>query len=359
MSFASLFLPLSAQIGTASPDADPKDAVGWFKRASDQMSLRVYDAAPFHMRVAFKALPGLELLDNGKAQIKSGDGVYEETWIAPHHWRREVTLGDYHAVEVESQAGRKMQFSSDYEPSRVLMLLDALFYPIRREHISPDVERGFEYRDWSIEHKNAGKLPYVLIRADFRHLPIDVNVSSMPQTGYAFLPSGMLVESIGHGMTISWQDDAAFAGHTVPRRLTVQSGDRTLLTADIAVQAAGQVDPAIFELPGGAADPAMTLRPLHRFEVKPPGTDERCSAVPVDLSAPLLPIVTREIIDRHGATQEVELIDARNMEVKENSRAVADLLDCRRKIRVRPATIDKSPAELAIAVVPISRFSHR
>jgi hypothetical protein len=358
LSFASLFFPLAAQTGAVNPAIDPKDAVGWFQRASDRMNLRVYDAASFHMKVAFKALPGLELLEGKKKpQIVTGDGVYEETWIAPHHWRREVTLGNYHAVEVESQAGRKMQSSSDYEPSRVLMLLDALFYPVRTEHISPDLARG-GYRDWEIEHKTTGNLPYVLIRADLNHFPVEVDVKSFPQTAYIFLPSGMLVQSIDDGLTASWQDDATFAGHLVPRRLTIQSGDRTLLTADITVQAAGRVDPATFELPGETADPGMTLRPLRLFEVRPPERDFRCGCI-VDLDIPILPLVIRQILDRHGVPREVELLDARNLEVKAKSRCVASMLDCMRKMKVRPATIDKSPAELPMTVTPILQFSHK
>ena len=59
--------------------------MGWFQRASDQMNLRGPDGAPFHMKVAFTALPGLELLEGKKKpQIMTGDGVYEETWLAPH-----------------------------------------------------------------------------------------------------------------------------------------------------------------------------------------------------------------------------------------------------------------------------------
>ena len=358
LSFASLFFPLAAQTGAVNPAAvnpadDPKDAVGWFQRASDQMSLRVYDAASFHMKVVFKALPGLELLEGKKKpQIKTGDGVYEETWIAPHHWRREVTLGDYHAVEVESQAGRKMQTSSDYEPGRVLMLLDALFYPVRTENFSPDLRRyrDLAYRDWAIEHKTAVNLPYVLIRAE-----VD---DTMDPAAYVFLPNGMLVQSTDRGLTTSWQDDATFAGHLVPRRLTVQSGDRTLLTADITVQAAGRVDPAAFELPGEAADPGMTLRPLRLFEVRPPGMDDRCGCI-VDLDIPILPLVIRQILDRHGVPQEVELLDARNLEVKAKSRCVASMLDCMRKMKVSPATIDKSPAELPMTIVPRLQFSHK
>jgi hypothetical protein len=36
------------------------------------------------------------------SQIISGDGTYEETWVAPKRWRREVTLGSYQAIEVQA-----------------------------------------------------------------------------------------------------------------------------------------------------------------------------------------------------------------------------------------------------------------
>src|ERR1035437_6846742 len=88
--FASLIIPTAAQSGAA----DPKDATGWFQRASEQMNLRGPGATPFHMKVVFDALPGLELLGKKeKAQIMTGEGVYEEAWISPHQWRRAVTLG--------------------------------------------------------------------------------------------------------------------------------------------------------------------------------------------------------------------------------------------------------------------------
>ena len=215
LSLACVIFPLAAQTGAVDPAVDPKDATGWFQRASDRMNLRGLDGVPFHMRVTFTALSGLELLGkNKKPQIITGGGVYEETWLAPHHWRREVTLGDYHAVEVESQAGRKMQASSDYEPSRVLMLLDALLYPIHRDRTSPDLDR--RHLRWTIKHKTAGDLSFVLVSA-----AIDEDEGYKP--AYIFLSNGLLVQSNDDGLADSWQDDATFAGHVVPRRLTIQA----------------------------------------------------------------------------------------------------------------------------------------
>ena len=44
-----------------------------------------------------------------KSDFITGEGAYEETWLGVHQWRREVTLGEYHAVEVEGNGLRKMQ----------------------------------------------------------------------------------------------------------------------------------------------------------------------------------------------------------------------------------------------------------
>ena len=63
--------------------AGPKDALGWFERASEQMNLRALGSAPFHMKVRFHALPGVELLPKKKSEIIVGDGEYEETWVSP------------------------------------------------------------------------------------------------------------------------------------------------------------------------------------------------------------------------------------------------------------------------------------
>jgi len=56
-----------------------------------------------------------------QSHVITSDGLYEEIWLAPNQWRREVSLGYYHATEVASQRGRKFQAFPDCELSRVLM----------------------------------------------------------------------------------------------------------------------------------------------------------------------------------------------------------------------------------------------
>ncbi len=83
--------------------------------------------------------------------------MYEEVWLSPQRWRREITFGSYHAVEVRADGVRKMQSSSDYEPSRVLMLLSAVLAPIPRSILEPELDEAKMH--WKVEHLTAGKLP--------------------------------------------------------------------------------------------------------------------------------------------------------------------------------------------------------
>lgn len=318
-----LVLPVSAQTALTVP----KDATGWFQRASDLMNLRMPGSAPFHMKVAFHALPGIEMTK--KPQIVIGDGVYEETWLAPRQWRREVTLGSYHAVEVQNDRTRKMQASSDYEPSRVLMLLEALLNPIPRNLVSPELDST--QKAWKIERHTADNLAYVRISRT------KISTHSFV-IEYILLPNGLLVESNQLGLTTGWQDDYVFGGRAVPKHFTVQAAGRNVLTAEVAVEAAGKVDPAVFDLPGGPADPGMTLRPLHRYE-----TNHLSILNPMFSYIGNSPSAnaTREIIDRHGVVREAEVLTAAGLDDME------PVLYGMRQERWHPAEIDGDPCEIA------------
>ena len=64
---------------TARAANEPKNATAWFQRADDQMNLRAPGSTPFHMKVAFRALPGIVLDKEESSQIIAGDGIYDET----------------------------------------------------------------------------------------------------------------------------------------------------------------------------------------------------------------------------------------------------------------------------------------
>jgi hypothetical protein len=317
--FTTLSLSAAAQL-----DRKPNDATEWLQRAAEQMNLRMFGSTPFHMRVVFHAFPGIVLSKDESEQIISGDGAYEESWITPTKWRREVTFGTYHAVEVESEAGRKMQASSDYEPSRVLMLLEALLYPIPRRFSSP--LRMGQHLHWKIKNGEAGGQHYVMIGDD---------------PGYLFLPTGELLQSIWGGVVTDFTNPRVFGGKLVPPRIHIQGGSKQdLLTADVAVEPAGQDDATAFTLPGGVADPGMTLRPLdvEDYNFSPSGQN----FFPYETKGPSQPLGNlREIVDRHGVVHELEIL------YSPNTKNFAPILPLIREVTYRrPPTIDKSPCEI-------------
>jgi hypothetical protein len=339
--FATLAFSVAAQPAAKKPDPWTE----WFQRASDQMDLRTHGSTPFHLKAVFHAFPGVVFSRKESEQIISGDGTYEETWLTPTRWRREVNFGSYHAVEVESETGRRMQASSDYEPSRVLMLLEALLYPVPRDLYSPSL--ADEHYVWKIEMGAAGSQSYV---------KISTNVGNAVRAGdamrgYLFLPSGELLQSIERDFVTNWTNPTVFAGKLVPRQIQVLAGTRDLLTAAVTIEAAGAVDGAIdgaaLELPGPPAEPGMTLRPLHTYEVH--GWDVSDSFSYVAGPEALPRGAFRKIFDRHGAVREVELIYSPDPD------RIEPTISHVRKNTIRPPTIDKSPCEIALT----DYYAHR
>jgi hypothetical protein len=324
--FASLTFSAASQTG----GKEPKTSMEWFARARDNMNLRVPGSAPFHIKVTFHAFPGVELRDEkSKPEIVTGDGTYEEIWLAPHQWRREVSLADYHAIEVQSELARKMQASSDYEPSRVLMLLSRILDPIPRNLVSREFKHDGA-SGWDV--LNNKDLPLVRISKTFERSGVTLS------TAYYFLPRGALAIENNHGLQTSWEDDVLFAGRIVPQHITVKAGERTLLTANVTIEPAGESGPERFDLRGGPADPGMTLRALPWFEIKPPAplSDVAPWNGPDNSALSLLGVV-----DRSGKYRELEMIIGVNTQSSDNKTMMADL----RKAKWSPPEIDKSHCE--------------
>lgn len=260
---AAFLIPLMAQTSSARPDVpDPSNATGWFIRADNLTNLRLPGAAPFHMKATFHAGPGLDFAKPGKSTIVTGDGTYEETWLAPETWRREITLGSYHAIEVRGGGVRKLQASSDYEPTRVLMFLDALYNPIPRNLVSPELID--KHAGWRIQHLAAGSLQYVRI-SSLGEIGPGVDVKHE----YDFLPSGIVIrDEESDSISTTWQDFVPFSGKVVPRHVMAGAMGNTLIDGHVSIEAVAMNPPAdLFTLPGEAASAGETLRPLHSYDV--------------------------------------------------------------------------------------------
>jgi hypothetical protein len=340
----------AAQTNGGDSKNDPKDALGWFERAGDQMNLRELGSAPFHMRVKFHAFPGQELLPPEKSEIIIGDGVYEETWISPEQWRREVTLRSYHAVETHNDRERKMRANSDYEPSRVLMLMESLLNPIPRGLLAPELQD--RRTPWKLDRSLVGGHSFVRIS----------NSSSISNgitrgAAYVFLPGGLLLQSNLDDIVTTWQNDALFAGKVVPRHISIQAGgERDLLTAEIEVEQPGKLDSVAYDPPGEPADPGMTLRPLHSYEVKPAELTHS-ESVQMAMQGPYAGhqsspgVIIHGVVDRHGVFREVEIIYAQGNSGAGPSDGSQPVIDAARQYKFRSAEIDGSPCETVFEIL--------
>jgi hypothetical protein len=207
-------------------------AMVWFERANDRVNLRMAGAAPFHLSVRFHAYPGLEFI-KGKPTILSGDGIYEETWLSLHEWEREINFAGYHALEIQSGGVRKMEATSDYEPARVAMLLDAILNPISRYALSSVLQEGREH--WKIESGSKDDHPYVKI-SSMRSISPAITLG----TAYLLMPDGVLLAWNENGLITTWQDLTEFSGRAVARHISIQADTRELVSADISVSATNE-----------------------------------------------------------------------------------------------------------------------
>lgn len=328
---ASLLLAATLDSGQ---DEAMHTAGDWFRRADDLTNLRMSGATPFRMKVTFHAYPGVDLAKKGKSTIITGEGIYEETWLNPETWRREVTFPGYHAVEIRVNGVRKYQADSDYEPSRVLMMLDALWSPVPRSVLSPElIDKTVT---WKIEPLTAGPLHYVRV-SNINRFSIDLAV----QTEFDFLPNGVLVRSEERGLTTGWQGAKVFGGKLVPGHFEVQAMGHDLVAADVAIAAPGTVDPASFELAGPAADPGATLRPFHWYEVRHPDIKRQ----PGGIIGDALEGTVRGVIDRDGNPRELEIVEAASLVGAEET------LNSMRDAQFSSPTIDGNKCEMMEAII--------
>jgi hypothetical protein len=257
--------------------------------------------------VTFHAYPGVDFAPKGRSTIQAGDGVYEETWLSPEQWRREINFVAYHAVEIRANGERKFQASSDYEPSRVLMLLRGLLCPIPRYLLEPEIQESHIH--WKTEHLNTGNLQWVRISFTEDHGKFGTETRA-----YDFLPNGILFrwEEQHTALLTSWEDEEPFAGRLVPRHMTVRGAgmDNDMVSADVSIESAQGIDPKMFEIASDPAAPGMTLRPFEEYEIsisvpthiENPGAYQSNNAAPVGVRTSAIAVV-----DRQGMPREVEV----------------------------------------------------
>lgn len=323
----------------------------WFTRAADRLDIRRAGSAAFHLRATFHAYQGIDFSPPGQSTMITGTGTYEEWWISPEKWRREVTLGSYHAVEVLDGDVRKLQASADYEPSRVLMLLRALELPISTHILHPDPQQ--KRVKWKLEH-----MPDDLLQ---RTRISEAGDKDGWGPAYQFLPDGTLVrfEDGGSGLVTTWRNQTEFGGKQVPQHIAIggEGLGREMLSADLQIEPLGNVDEARFQLPGPAADGGATLRPIDGVEATHPKATHIESALARTSFLPVgVRISAMSVVDRNGVVREAEVSGIQDFGQPLNRDQVADMqstaqiyLESVQKNRYHPAEIGDHPCEFLLS----------
>lgn len=325
----------------------------WLRRAADLMDIRRAGAAAFHLRAAFHAYQGIDFSPPGQSTMIIGNGLYEEWWASPEKWRREVTLGSYHAVEVTDGGVRKFQASADYEPSRVLMLLRALHQPIATHILQP--RPGQKQAKWKLE-----QMPDDLLQRTRISDSGDRNGWGL---AFQFLPDGTLVrvEDGFTGVVTTWRNQAEFAGKQVPQHIAIggQGLGREMLSADVQIEPLSKVDEARFQLLGLAGDAGTTLRPIDGGEVKDlkPVHMEIVGSTTTSVELPVgVRVIATGVVDRKGFMREVEVSGIQDFgqplkrdDVASAQSAAQLLVQAMQKDRYHPADMDGQPCELVVA----------
>ena len=240
---------------------------------------------------------------------------------------------------------RKMQASSDYEPVRVLMLLEALLFPVPKNVAWPFPK--CTPLNWKMKKSS-------IPSADHTHTIDFVKIERTAECeyyfSYLFLPDGLLVQRNDQGLAFGWMDQMRYGDKNVARHISVQAGGRDLLTAEVTIEPAGTPSAELFDQPGKPAEPGMTMRPIHRGEVRGLESDSSGSGIG-DLPSYQ---TYGEVVTREGDIRELEMIDT-----SDPSKAKV-ILDIVRRFRYyRPAMIDNSPCEMFMNKPVISRSCQR
>jgi hypothetical protein len=309
--------------GVPALGAAPATPSDYLRRAREVTNIRAAGSTPFHMRVHFVA--------SGKVEF-TGEGDYEETWLAPDRWRREVSFGAYRAVEVQETSKHTFQASSDYEPKRLLLLL-RMIAPTATEDVSTITEDN-DHFDWNIQ-PGANRLV---------HSP---STTLAPWSIIDFNPDGSPSVASGSAET-RWSDYVEFSGKAVARTISLTSSTGPLLKINVAQLDAVKANTPLLSNSAPEADATMTFMPLGQGSVMAP----KLTHAPKPKFANILPgahpqgfVVVDLAVDRRGAAREVEALYASNLAfIPEAVKAVS-------KNHFKAASLNGTPVEVPADIV--------
>jgi TonB family protein len=288
----TLALDFKAQL-KADPSKLPT-AQSYFDRARKINDLRLESQQAFHLRATFES--------NGNVE-QTGSGTYEETWISPTQWRREVTLKGQSVIETANGGTRYRKFKGSYASRRCDDVLDimSLGFP-------GDNGDSYQDADWHTAPAQLGTASLIRVSRGYIN---DQGKPDLLTMIYYFDPgNGLLRADYYTGLITVYNNFQPFQGKQVARQISTEDSVLKIFDLRIDVLEAAQRVPAdAFTLEGGwqwsadgEASNAALLPPKILKQVNP-GYPEDAKARNIHQK-----VLCEVTIDKHGHVRGVRFL---------------------------------------------------
>lgn len=297
-------------------DSNQQEGEALLARAQQLMDLRAPGNPAFHLTAQF------QIFDQVLGNL---EGTYQEVWMSPDQWRREINAGSYHQVEIRNGNKHWILHPLSLESTRIdaarprLALTSMELQHLKIKKVHDEKHDGVATRCISVEEKNYADEIFCLDAA-----------------------SGLLLSEYNgpeKTLSASYSDFATFGGHSYARKVReFDNGkpSRELTISELAEQPAP--DLSLFAATEG-------LREV-------PGCQQPARPQPV--STPDPPLTSRKssfeamlwvIIGTDGT-----IIDARVARTSGDAQFDSVALDTVRRWRFKPATCSGQPIPVGINI---------
>jgi TonB family protein len=204
----TLTIPFPAEMLSV---AAPGPAVApLFERMRAMSSLRLEGGPGFHMKASFHSEDG------------SAKGMYEETWISPKRWRKEVRLNDASIIELRTEDAFYRIFPGKSAPRIADDVIDVLSF-----NLPGDNGSDFHESDWSPVNAKLGEVP--LLRLSRGYVNAQGRPEALTEMYYVEEKTGFLRRRYHYSALTVFNDFQPFGAKNVSRKLTMMGGDVTKL----------------------------------------------------------------------------------------------------------------------------------
>jgi TonB family protein len=308
-----LSIPFSAEL--TGPSASEPDIGPLFERMRAASDLRLDDAPGFHMKASFQS-------ENGAVK-----GTYEETWLSPKKWRKEVKLNDASVIEVRTEDAFYRTFPGKYAPRVADDLIEVLSF-----NLPGDNGSDLHTPDWSALDTKLGGVP--MLRLSRGYIDPQGKPEAFALQFFIDAKTGFIRGRYHYSTMTIFNDLKPFGQKTVPRNLTSFDVDvnKMVITID-ALEPAANVSDDVFKVPG--------VKPIFFAEAE--GDHRFTQPRAVYTVRPSIPGWRGKLncnvkVDEHGHVREVEVKGTTDESVIRSIRA--SLM----KWEYEPANINGRPA---------------